>query len=532
MKLLNKFDTNHMVRQIPSGPVLYACLLAILATTFLITTYYVYIPLRVDGGWYGYPALSLSKGRDPGENYTRFNDLKENPGVKAIFAVGDDFRRSLRIIPMTLWFMAFGATIWVAKLFGILEYLILLFIMYLSLRKICRDCNVLLLCFTIYLLDHPVIWWSSNNLRPDIFIAAVTLCVFLLAQMDETTKHRMVIFLAGIVLMFFLPLIRISAAIPLVFLSSYLFIELYLSWQDLPGFKKWFYISLIAAGIIGYVLRDHLLDMIISTKYPYQLPYHMDQYSLAALKQRTLTHTLLKELHRWREYFPLSNIGTLLAILLGLCLLIGRSLFRKGETPKRKVIRIGLSCLAAMVFLAIFGPTRSSGHSMFLVAFFILIVARELELVPFPRTKKLVIPLLLLIVFVSVGMRFAQGINVVAKSIKNEYSNAAVVEAIDAVFDSSRKNYVVFGSTELWPYFNPKKNVLIVDFRHKWTINRLSDALKSVDYIIIDKSYDDENWEKKFLSRYPGIELKSVHEVGNPMSGWYFIRVTRPSFSG
>ena len=193
-------------------------------------------------------------------------------------------------------------------------------------------------------------------------------------------------------------------------------------------------------------------------------------------------------------------------------------------------MRIGLSCLLAMVVLAIFDPTRSSGHSLSIVAFFILLLARELELISFPRIRKLVIPSLLLIVLASAGLRLAQGINVVAKSIKNGYSNAAVAEAIDSVFDSAGKNYVIFGSTELWPYFNPRSNVLIVDFRHKWDVNRLSDAIKSVDYIIVDKSYEEEDWENNFLNRYPGIKLKTICKVGNPMSGWYFLKVTRPVF--
>ena len=255
---------SHIVRLKLNGPVQYASLLAVFATTLLAMTYYFYIPLRVDGGWYSYPSLCLSAGRDPGENYLNVDDLKKEKAIKAIFDVGDDFRRSIRVIPMALWFKAFGTSIWIVKLFGILEYLTLLATMYLVLRKICRDRNVLLLCFTIYLLDTVPLWLSFTDLRPDVFITAVTLSIFLLAQTDETTKHRMVIFFTGVVLMFSLPLIRISSAISLVLLLSYLFIELSLSWHDLSGFKKWFYISLIAAGIIGYLLRDHLLDMIIS----------------------------------------------------------------------------------------------------------------------------------------------------------------------------------------------------------------------------------------------------------------------------
>jgi hypothetical protein len=532
MKVMKKWDIGHIVGRKLDDLVLYAFLLAVLGTTFLSSTHYFYTPLRVEGGWYSYPALSLSRGEDPGNNYERVDDVREIAGINVIFDVKDDFRRSIRIFPMALWFKALGTSIWAVKLYGIIEHIILLTFMFLVLRQITRDRNFLFLCFAIYLVDLPAIWYGSTNVRPDIIIAAVTLGVFLLVCMDDRKGHRMSIFLAGVLGIFLLPLIRINAAISLVLLLAYVSIELSLSWHNLSGFKKWFYISLIAAGIVGYLLRDHLLDLIISTRHSPQLPHGMDRLAYRIVRQKDLIWKLSKELDRWGEYFRLANIGTLVAVFLALGLLLARRLSGGNNMPKRKVMHIGLSALLAMVALAIFDPLRSVGHALTIVAFFILLLARELELISFPRMRKLVIPLLLLIVFSSAGIRFAQGINVAAKSVKNGFSNAAMVETMSNVFNSAGKKYVVFGSTELWPYFNPKTNVILIDFRHKYALNRLSEAIKSVDYIIIDKFYEEEKWEKNFLSRYPGIELKTIRQVGNPMSGWYFLKVTKPSVAG
>jgi hypothetical protein len=212
-------------------------------------------------------------------------------------------------------------------------------------------------------------------------------------------------------------------------------------------------------------------------------------------------------------------------------LFLARSFFPGDKTPKRQDMGIVLSCMMGVAALAIFDPTPLAGHLIPLMAVFILLLARELELISFRRMRKLVIPLLLLIVLASTGIRFAQGIKVAAKGIKNGYSNAALTEAIGGVFKPGGKNYVLFGPTELWPYFDPRSNVLMVDFRYKWSMSRLSDGIKSVDYIIVEKSYLELDWENNFLSRYPGIKLSTVCNVGNPNSGWYFLKVIKASFS-
>ena len=45
-----------------------ACAVAITSALFFIMVVYIFVPLGCDGGWFSYPALSLSRGGDPGEN--------------------------------------------------------------------------------------------------------------------------------------------------------------------------------------------------------------------------------------------------------------------------------------------------------------------------------------------------------------------------------------------------------------------------------------------------------------------------------
>jgi hypothetical protein len=529
---LKKNDFKSLLHIKPNHLVLYAVLLAVLATTFLTLIYFFYIPLHTDSGWYSYPALSLSRGGDPGENYAKVDDLKEIKGIKVIFNVYDDFRRSIRVLPITLWFKAFGTSLWIVKLYGIMEYLILLMMMFLVLRQMTTDRNILFLCFGIFILDSPTVWYGSTNLRPDILITALTLGVFLLARIEDRKDYRWLIFLAGVLGIFFLSLIRITCAVSLTFLLSYLLIELSVSWRSLSGFRKGFYLCLISAGIIGFVLQNQLLDMILSSKFSGVTAFQLEEKILKTMKHRISYLVFLKEQARWGSYFRFSNIGSFLVVLLAISLSLARRFFRIGETAKTQDRRIGLSCFFAVAVLVLFDPWGMAGHALPIVAFLFLLLARELELITRPWIRKLVFPLLLVIILCSSGIRMVQGINVTAKSIKYGFSNAAAVEAISHVFNSPGKKYLVFGAAELWPYFDPQRNVVIVDYRHNYTINRLAEYIKSVDYLIINKSYEEEDWGEKFLKRYPGIKLEPVVKVGIPMSGGYFLKIVRPVFPG
>lgn len=110
---------------------------AVVAATFLATVVFLYTPIGTDGGWFSYPALAISRYGDAGENRLSLEEAENIKGIKAIFSF--DTRLSIRVIPMSLWFKAFGTSIWAVKLFGVLELLSLMILSFMVIQKNLRE---------------------------------------------------------------------------------------------------------------------------------------------------------------------------------------------------------------------------------------------------------------------------------------------------------------------------------------------------------------------------------------------------------
>lgn len=521
-------------------PVIVVCTVALIATILLITIRYFYTPLSVDGGWYSYPALALSKDRDPGENLCSISELKNIEGVKASFHL--DFRQSIRVIPMSLWFRIIGTNIWAVKLYGIFELSILMGMAYLLLRRISENENIALLCTAIYLTDGVAISLGSSDLRADIMLTFMTLLVFLLTCI-EVKHYRSLLFVFGVSSISFLALIRLTSVFSLSFLISYMIIELFLSRKRLSNFKKWFYISMILSGIVSFFMRTKLWDIILPSQYTNLT--HSGEGNLwsgnlveAKYYASTLTVDILpkmiKEIHRWTDYFFMSNLGEFLAILLAfpffiICLL-GLS---KTKIPS-KLISIPMGCVAAIGVLAFVDPIRCkwAAHALPVVIFFIIILAMVLNIVPNKKQKYLGITLLFVFVIFSSGIKIAQGINIMRKGILNGYTNNSVIKVMKHVFNDEEKSYNIIGPTELWPYINQKTNIIIIDKRSTREIEELKNHLGEIDYIIINNDYQGFNWEEEFRKRYINVELETIAKVGKTNSGWYFVKILKPHLTG
>lgn len=520
-------------------PVIVVCTVALVATILLITIRYFYTPLSVDGGWYSYPALALSKDRDPGENLCSISELKNIEGVKASFHL--DFRQSIRVIPMSLWFRIIGTNIWAVKLYGIFELSILMGMAYLLLRRISENENIALLCTAIYLTDGVAISLGSSDLRADIMLTFMTLLVFLLTCI-EVKNYRSLLFVFGVSSISFLALIRLTSVFSLSFLISYMIIELFLSRKRLSNFKKWFYISMILSGIVSFFMRTKLWDIILPSQYTnLTLSGEGNLWSGNLVEAKYYASTLtvdilpkmIKEIHRWTDYFFMSNLGEFLAILLAfpffiICLL-GLS---KTKIPS-KLISIPMGCVAAIGVLAFVDPIRCkwAAHALPVVIFFIIILAMVLNIVPNKKQKYLGITLLFVFVIFSSGIKIAQGINIMRKGILNGYTNNSVIKVMKHVFNDEEKSYNIIGPTELWPYINQKTNIIIIDKRSTREIEELKNHLGEIDYIIINNDYQGFNWEEEFRKRYINVELETIAKVGKTNSGWYFVKILKPHLS-
>lgn len=509
--------------------VIIVCIAAIVATIILIMSRYFYTPLGVDGGWYSYPAFALSRGGGSGENLLSISELKNLEGVKSSF-VKAEFRQSIRVIPMSWWFRIIGTNIWSAKLYGIFELSILMGIAYLLLRQISENKNIALLCWAIFLCDGVAISLGSSNLRADIMYTFMTLLVFLLIRM-EVKKCHLLLFIFGVLSISFLALIRLTSVIPLSFLISYMIIELFLSRKKLSNFKKGFYISMIMAGIMCFLLRAKIWDILLPYHIKFNIKYLLGEEIRYVSKSFTLEilPRMVREIYRWTDYFFMSNIGEFLAILLALsffilCLL---GLSKKKKIPSQ-LISIPMGCVVAIGVLTFIDPAKWAEHALPVVPFFIIILAIVLNIIPNQKQKHIGIMLLFIFVILSSGFKLAQGIDVMRKGVLNGYTNNSVVEIMRHVFSDQDRNYNVIGPTELWPYINQKMNVTIIDRRSRREIEDLKNYLDNIDLIILNNDYQGFNWEELFRKRYPDIELETIAEVGKINSGWHYLKILRP----
>lgn len=504
------------------GPVRLALAFAFMAAALLATALFYYTPLQVDGGWYSYPALALARGGDSAENRLTVDELQRIEGVKANF--GFDTRLSVRVLPMSWWFQGFGTSIWAVKLFGILELTVLVAIVYVLFRQVVQNKRIAALCWATYLLDTSVIGLGSADLRPDLMVAITTVFVFLFLSIDSG-RHRLLVAVSGIFFMLLLPLIHLSAAVPIAFLVSYMVTELLMSWKGIPIFRKGLYCLLIVVGVAGFTLRQRILDLVVPTQHAIQLAFDEEARAYSTLADYGALPILQKEWHRWTDYFLMSNLAALLAIFVGMFLL---SIYLLGPGSKRPAsARLGIliGCLAAIGVLAVFDPQITATHAVPIVPFFFLVLGKELELIRSQNAKYLAVSVVFLLVFISAALKFALAGKIIAQGIESGYSNASVASVMDRVFDLD-KSYVVIGPTEVWPYVNPKVNVVIVDARSA-KMDSLVDVVQRTDLVILNREYNGYFWESRFREYYPSIRLQSVASVADANTGPDFLKVVK-----
>ncbi len=423
----------------------------------------------------------------------------------------------------------FGHSIWSVKLFGLSELFMLMALMYIVLKKYSGERTFLWLCWAIFATDGLALSLGATDLRSDLLLTLLTLLVLFFAWGEGEGKKRFLIYAGGTLSILLLALTRITSAIPLVLLITCLATELCLSWKYMFPFKRGFYLSLIAVGVIGFVLRNQIFYSILpsSQDVPFYT-YGLEGHVLGKIKNPDVLQMLEKEFTRWTRYFFLSNVGVLSAVALGLLMFGARIFLAPREQSKLQATSLAAGCAVAAGSLAAFDPVAWSTHAMPLVAVLILLLAEELGRIRNRKNARRMVIVLIGIVLVSSGMRTAHGAKVILMSVRNGYSNPALEQVINRVFPSDSKQYLVIGGSELWPYIHEKKNVILVDARTKGRIGGLADIVEGVDFVILNEDFAEYGWEKNFSEAYPNIKLKPIAQVGNPENGWKFIKILKP----
>ncbi|MDY6973877.1 MAG: hypothetical protein SV775_16375 [Thermodesulfobacteriota bacterium] len=487
---------------------------------------FYYVPLGVDGGLYSYPALSLSRDGDPGESLITIEELQGIRGVKVSY--GFDLSRTVRVVPMSMWFRIFGADIWSVRIFGLTEMLLLLVISFVMFHRISGNSRVAMLCWLIYLTDSVVLFLGSTELRPDIMVTILTLIVFFCINADDKfygKREYFIVTLSAVLSAFLLPLTHITAAVSLALLVSYILAEFLLSWKAISVYRKWLGASIITTGAITFLMRREFFALFVPSCYIDRLPFSpaVDvEGGIRDLVSAGVWPIVQKEFTRWADYFLPYNTAVFLAVLLafslfGLGILDPRHIRRR---PQQLSILVG--CAAACIVLAL-DPKPWSFHALPVVPFFIILLANQLNLTDNLRLKNIAVFLLFALIVLSAGTKLALGGRIVIKSAQNGYSNTEFIDLMTRILDDKDKDYLIVGSTGVWPYIHPTTNVVIFDAKPA-RMPELKKYLSEIDCILVDNDYKAYNWVSCFETMYPEVYLKRMESIGKEESGWLIRR--------
>jgi hypothetical protein len=231
---------------------------------------------------------------------------------------------------------------------------------------------------------------------------------------------------------------------------------------------------------------------------------------------------LNKEMYRWGTYFFRSNVAPLLVLLFGILLFIKHSFlsFSKGK----KALSLLLTILTGFFLLAVLDPHPSTSHSIPLIPFFFLLLAQAIQPLKL-STKSLKYILVGLVFFASLSSIAVAG-KTFFNGQKSGYNIVAVSKSFENIFRERDQEYIILGPTEIWPFINNDRNVLIIDNTRdpKKNLPKLQPIINSLDYIVINKNYTEYGWEQEFLRHYPGYDFEQVKHVGGQKE---FIKISR-----
>jgi hypothetical protein len=307
--------------------------------------------------------------------------------------------------------------------------------------------------------------------------------------------------------------------------------EGFFCWAGMQRSKKIFYASLILAGIGVFFLRETVLNLLVPTRYPGPCVIDVGREVWNTITMGVIA-TGQKEFHRWENYFLISNIGQLLAVILGIFFLI-RNLVRSGSRDNLDwaLLPLPIGCLCALMILALTDSHAWPMHAIPVVPFLFFMAGRELSMTREGRIKSVGISVLLILVFFSAGVKILQGANIIRKGIEAGYNEVAVVSVFNNLFKSENGHYIIIGPTELWPYFDANRNVVIFDDSRSRNMDRLNRFLPKIDFIVLNRDYQSYQWERRFHNQYPEVQMKIIAEIGEPEGNWHYLRIIKPILS-
>ena len=490
----------------PSTIVVTLCAgLAIVSAIALVVIHFVYTPLQVDGAWYGYPAYALAHDRDPAENLAAPESLESQAGTKISFGFET---RHLRVLPMAAWFSAFGSSIWSAKVYSVLELLLLLsgFAYALAASRMTPWVAGLVWLFAIS--DIVPLTLGSTDLRPDLAIAflALTLAAVTVFHRGPFSVYRIVL---AAVLSFALVGTHLTSAIAFSILGGTMVIDVVTNRRGREFQRLAAYAVTLAVGLLGLIFNRFVYE----TTIPSAVERPEGVYSPDVLPSFDLVATLTKELRRWQDYFFDANlavmVGLLLAIVLAALLLFGR---HRGSRRHEMLLPLCTGVLCGVATLGLFNPHITSSHAMTVVLFAFVLLGIVIDQLRAPGRAWIPLSLCGLVVAASLAKIALSG-KILLLGRGAGLSNAAVAELVQSALGDPAVD-IAIGPAKLWAYTDPDKNVLILDIRAN-ELARFADLAPRVDRIFIDADYASFRFLENFERYFPELTVTLDAEVGD-----------------
>jgi hypothetical protein len=485
-------------------------ILVALSAAGLIVAHYIYTPLQVDGAWYGYPSYALSQSRDPGENFAPLATLDSFDGLRVSF---DFDTRNLRALPMTVWFKAFGTSIWAVKWYSILELSALLAAMALVLARAGASMRVTFLVFLFVLSDTVPLTLASTDLRPDLMIAALSLLVFALTVADRRPVSSTRLILAAL-LSCALVLTHLTSAIAFSVLGGAMLADLLLnrSIRAIPRLLA--YGSVLGIGFVGLLYNQTFQEIPVPSSFDPASLYYPE-----VVRGFDLSRILAKEAVRWHGYFFDANVS-ILAVLLLTVISLPFTVFRlPSEAPATRslIAPLVFGVICGVFVLAFVNPHRASSHAFSVVVFGLLLAGLAFDALPTKHLRRFGYAVLVVICTASVA-KFALATKISLESESSGISNALIRKTVEQEFSDHNAD-VVLGPTNLWAYVDPSVDTLVIDKRAgRSNLSDLEDFIDRVDLIVIDREYADFDFLDRLTAAYPRLSIQQGKQLGDPES--------------
>jgi hypothetical protein len=479
---------------------------SIAAALLLFLAGYYYEDLGCDGGWYSYPALAKSEGKSVAENLNKISEIENETGIKSVFS----FRsyRSIRILYTSLWFKYISKNIYFLKLLSFLELVFLLVAFYCMISVFCKDKIILLLLLGIFVNDKTIVLNSATDFRPDNMVAAFTCLTILLLY--KNTKNPFYLFIS-FVISCLLVIVHVTAVIPFICIILFLFLKNYLNGYMVSTESVKYIIAGLLALIV-FIYRGPILDFLYSVDKNTNTASVIVTNRIVGMWDKGLMFMVNKEIYRWKEYFFVTNFSQLIVFLFGAFLtIINWSYSNKKNANGLSAL---LSIIAGMFIIGIIDPHGSDLHVIPMIPFFSIVLSCGIQ--NSKTNQRQILYALIILVWISSTSSMALAGKIFINGKRNKYNISKISKLFEDIFEKDGKKYLVLGPTEIWPFINSERNVLIIDeTRSGKSFEIIERIVHSIDYVIINKDYSGYQWEDRFMNYFGNFVLIQCGNVGN-----------------